>query len=157
MSDEPHTPANLYACQSSRWSTSVRGRDSSSTPVNVPSGQWYPRGQMTCYLRHVLARCHQNYDLKIGLLSTANADISDWEAEFQELVGEEASKSGVFNIKYLTARSISDALNESLSGELFLFVITCKWSSPKWSSPVRGTAEVSNGFLLKGYLMQPFG
>eukprot|EP00904_Undaria_pinnatifida_P008217 jgi/Undpi1/4525/HiC_scaffold_18.g07879.m1 len=66
----------------------------------------------------------QSYELHVDLLSPANADISDWQAEFQELMGEEASKSDVFNIKYFTGRSISDALNESLSGELFLFVIT---------------------------------
>ena len=41
-------------------------------------------------------------------------------------MGEEAGYYDIFNIKYFTGRSIGDALNESLSGELFLFGITCE-------------------------------
>ncbi|CAM9122089.1 unnamed protein product, partial [Laminaria digitata] len=64
--------------------------------------------------------------------STAATDVRDWQAEFQELMGAEAETYDVFNIKYLTARSISDALNESLTGELFLFVITCELMGRLW-------------------------
>lgn len=77
---------------------------------------------------------HQTYELhgKYRHRSTEATDVSGWQAEFQELMGAEAENHDVFNIKYLTARSISDALNESLSGELFLFVITCELMGRLW-------------------------
>ena len=58
--------------------------------------------------------------------SAVNTSVREWQAKFQELMGEEAGYYDIFNIKYFTGRSIGDALNESLSGELFLFGITCE-------------------------------
>lgn len=59
--------------------------------------------------------------------TSAGAIVSRWQGYFETLMAREtANFEDVFNIKYLTGRSISDALNESLSGELFLFVITCE-------------------------------
>ena len=39
---------------------------------------------------------------------------------------DEADNVDVFNLKYITGRSIDDALEESISGEIFLFVVTCE-------------------------------
>lgn len=51
-------------------------------------------------------------------------DILDWQLEFQDLLEEESDADDVFNILYLTGRSIDDALNESVSGEIPLFFTT---------------------------------
>ena len=60
-------------------------------------------------------------------LAADGADVKGWQGEFEKLMEEAAiSFHDIFNVKYLTGRSLSDALNESLSGELFLFVITCE-------------------------------
>ena len=32
----------------------------------------------------------------------------------------------IFRVEYITGRSIDDALDESLSGEIFLFIVTCE-------------------------------
>lgn len=56
-------------------------------------------------------------------------DISAWQLEFQDLLEEESDADDVFNILYLTGRSIDDALNESVSGEIPLFFTTCEWEN----------------------------
>lgn len=38
----------------------------------------------------------------------------------------EVDNIDVFNVKYMTGRSIDDALEESISGEVFLFIVTCE-------------------------------
>lgn len=38
----------------------------------------------------------------------------------------EVDNIDVFNVKYMTGRSIDDALEESISGETFLFIVTCE-------------------------------
>lgn len=53
--------------------------------------------------------------------------VESWEADFQGLMSEVAdSFSSTFNVVYRTGRSIDDALEESISGELYLFVTTCE-------------------------------
>ena len=44
----------------------------------------------------------------------------------QNLLAEEAGNEGDLNIVYTTKRSNDDAVEESVSGEVFLFVITCE-------------------------------
>lgn len=45
----------------------------------------------------------------------------------QKLMADEVeTHADTIDLTYLTGRSIDDALAESLSGEIFLFVITCK-------------------------------
>lgn len=55
-----------------------------------------------------------------------------WEGAFQDALGELSEAVTIFDVNYFTGRSIDDALEESTSGEVFLFVITCElryWSS----------------------------
>lgn len=47
-----------------------------------------------------------------------------WQTGFQDLIAEEAENYDDLNINYFTGRSIDDALEESVSGEIFLFVAT---------------------------------
>lgn len=52
-------------------------------------------------------------------------EVSDWQADYQDLLDEEADTySAILNVKYLTGRSIDDALAESITGEIYLFVAT---------------------------------
>lgn len=53
-------------------------------------------------------------------------NIWEWFLEFQDLLEEESDADDVYNIQYLTARSIDDALDESISGEISLFIATCE-------------------------------
>lgn len=79
--------------------------------------------------------------------TAANVSAREWQGEFQELMAAAAiSYDGVFNVKYMTGRSLNDALNESLSGELFLFVITCEWSDHR-APPTRGIEDVLSTLL----------
>ena len=41
-------------------------------------------------------------------------------------MAQAAGKDGNLNVVYKTARSNDDAVAESVSGEVFLFVITCE-------------------------------
>ena len=46
--------------------------------------------------------------------------------DYQDFMKEQAEEyNSIFGIAYITGRSIDDALNESISGEIFLFVATC--------------------------------
>ncbi|CAN0030848.1 unnamed protein product, partial [Sphacelaria rigidula] len=54
-----------------------------------------------------------------------------WQAQFQDLLEAEVNTTmfydiliNIFSVRYITGRSIEDALAESLSGEIFLFVCT---------------------------------
>lgn len=60
-------------------------------------------------------------------------EIRQWELLFHALVehvegglSDSASSMTVLNLKYQTGRSIDDALAESISGETFLFIVTCE-------------------------------
>lgn len=71
----------------------------------------------------------QTYELASS--SDDDADINDvvldWEANFQDLMEDKAeSYSSIFTVLYLTGRSIDDALAESVSGEIYLFIATCE-------------------------------
>lgn len=49
-----------------------------------------------------------------------------WQQEFQDLFADDAdSYSDTFTVVYFTGRSIDDALEESVTGEIFLFITTC--------------------------------
>ena len=43
----------------------------------------------------------------------------------QDLIEAEQDNYGDLNIEYMTGRSLDDGLEESVSGEIFLFVATC--------------------------------
>eukprot|EP00903_Cladosiphon_okamuranus_P022061 g20288.t1 len=54
-----------------------------------------------------------------------NDDTFDWNGEFQDAMEEAAPDfAGTLNVFYLTTRSLEDALAESVSGEIGLFVAT---------------------------------
>ncbi|CAN0269125.1 unnamed protein product, partial [Ascophyllum nodosum] len=56
----------------------------------------------------------------------ADEDANEWMTNFQDLMSEQEEEfASIFGIKYITGRSIDDALEESVSGETFLFVTTC--------------------------------
>ncbi|CAM9613684.1 unnamed protein product [Ectocarpus sp. 12 AP-2014] len=56
-----------------------------------------------------------------------NEDVHDWnEASFSEAMDEAADDFDVLDVYYLTSRSTEDALEEAVSGEIFLFITTCK-------------------------------
>lgn len=65
----------------------------------------------------------QMYDISSG-----SDDLdADWEGAFQDEMEKESDSVTIFNFNYYTGRSIDDALEESTSGEIFLFVITCEF------------------------------
>lgn len=70
----------------------------------------------------------QTYELDADTDESApiNDDVHAWQGDFQDLLEAEAENMDVFNIHYLTSRSIDDALEESVSGEIFLFITTCE-------------------------------
>ncbi|CAM9899558.1 unnamed protein product, partial [Ectocarpus sp. 12 AP-2014] len=54
-----------------------------------------------------------------------NEDVYDWnEASFSEAMDEAADEFDVLHVYYLTSRSTEDALEEAVSGEIFLFITT---------------------------------
>ncbi|CAM9459401.1 unnamed protein product [Scytosiphon promiscuus] len=57
-----------------------------------------------------------------------NEDVYNWNEQFQDTM-EEAQEdyANVLNVFYLTSRSTDDALEESVSGEIFLFITTCEF------------------------------
>ncbi|CAM9472679.1 unnamed protein product, partial [Ascophyllum nodosum] len=67
--------------------------------------------------------------MQIYLLDTntddADEEANEWMANYQDFMKEQTDEySSIFGIEYITGRSIEDALNESISGEIFLFVAT---------------------------------
>jgi len=75
--------------------------------------------------------------LQIYLLDTntneADEDAYEWMAEFQDFMENNADEyESVFGITYITSRSIDDALEESVSGEISLFVATCAFWFSWW-------------------------
>lgn len=60
-------------------------------------------------------------------------DILAWQTGFQDLLGEASDAEEIFNIQYITGRSIKDALDESISGEMSLYIATCKWEESQQS------------------------
>lgn len=63
-------------------------------------------------------------------------------AGFQDLIVDEADNFGELNINYFTGRSIDDALAESVSGEIFLFIATCAYQSRTLGVGVRRELRV---------------
>ncbi|CAM9472819.1 unnamed protein product [Ascophyllum nodosum] len=56
----------------------------------------------------------------------ADEEANEWMTDYQDFMKEQAEEyNSIFGIEYITGRSIDDALNESISGEIFLFVATC--------------------------------
>ncbi|CAN0008284.1 unnamed protein product [Ectocarpus sp. 12 AP-2014] len=53
-----------------------------------------------------------------------NDDVFNWNEAFQDAMDEAANDFDVFDVFYLTSRSTDDALNESVTGEMFLFITT---------------------------------
>ncbi|CAM9472608.1 unnamed protein product [Ascophyllum nodosum] len=55
----------------------------------------------------------------------ADEEANEWMTDYQDFMKEQAEEySSILGIEYITGRSIDDALNESISGEIFLFVAT---------------------------------
>ena len=76
--------------------------------------------------------CEKTYAL--GSEDDDDDDVADiyngiwaWQLDFEDLLEEESDADDVFNIRYLTGRSIDDAFEESTYGEISLYVATCKW------------------------------
>eukprot|EP00903_Cladosiphon_okamuranus_P015713 g14505.t1 len=54
-----------------------------------------------------------------------NEDVFDWNGDFQDAMEDAAPDlAGTLNLFYITSRSIDDALAESITGEIMLFVLT---------------------------------
>ncbi|CAM9415157.1 unnamed protein product, partial [Ectocarpus sp. 8 AP-2014] len=53
-----------------------------------------------------------------------NEYVYDWNEAFQEVMAEAADDFDVLDVYYLTSRSTEDALEEAVSGEIFLFITT---------------------------------
>lgn len=54
------------------------------------------------------------------------AEVNEWQLIVQDFLEVELGGwSPEYNAVYYTGRSLDDALAESVSGEIFLFVITC--------------------------------
>lgn len=70
----------------------------------------------------------QTYDLQgsADQGDSVNAEIEEWQEDFQDAMAGEVDNADLFNLYYFTERSIDDALAESLSGEIFLFITTCE-------------------------------
>lgn len=68
----------------------------------------------------------QSYAVVIADQGEVKEEALAWELEFINLMESEAESYGsVFTIVYLAQRSFDDALAESVTGEIFLFVTTC--------------------------------
>ncbi|CBJ26534.1 conserved unknown protein [Ectocarpus siliculosus] len=85
-----------------------------------------------------------------------NEDVFDWNEAFQDAMDEAANNFDVFDVFYLTSRSTDDALNESVTGEMFLFIITCeeivtsyKWLSKNFSQP----SFAADAIALRAYVL----
>lgn len=72
----------------------------------------------------------QTYDLQgsADQGDSVNTEIEEWQEDFQDAMAGEVDNYDIFTLNYLTDRSIDDALAESLSGEIFLFITTCERS-----------------------------
>lgn len=56
-------------------------------------------------------------------------EVLEWQAAVQDFLALEvelAEGNSGLNLVYSTGRSLNDALEETIAGEVFLFVITCK-------------------------------
>ncbi|CAN0345112.1 unnamed protein product, partial [Ectocarpus sp. 12 AP-2014] len=53
-----------------------------------------------------------------------NDHVFDWNAAFQDAMEEATENFDVLDVYYLTSRSGDDALEEAVSGEIFLFITT---------------------------------
>lgn len=64
----------------------------------------------------------------------------DWQLAVQEFMGDEAERVGAqgLNVVYSTSRSMDDALSESVSGEIYLFVATCERVGVGTEPPLHG-------------------
>lgn len=80
----------------------------------------------------LIASLPQTYQISLGFQGEAEAEALAWQKKFQDLMAVEVHRySDTFQAFYRTGRSLADALEESVSGEVFLFVITCKWQIPR--------------------------
>lgn len=53
-------------------------------------------------------------------------EVYEWEGLFQDRMRKKAAEIESVNVAYFTGRSMDDSLAESVSGEVFLFVVTCE-------------------------------
>ncbi|CAM9506157.1 unnamed protein product [Ectocarpus sp. 12 AP-2014] len=56
--------------------------------------------------------------------SDLNDDVFEWNGAFQDAMEEVTDDFDVVDVYYLTSRSTDDALEESVTGEIFLFITT---------------------------------
>lgn len=58
----------------------------------------------------------------------AEDDAFKWMADYQDFMADLDNKyDSIFGVEYITSRSISDALGESITGEMSLFLATCTY------------------------------
>ena len=53
-------------------------------------------------------------------------EVYEWEGLFQDRMKTKAAEIESLNVAYFTGRSMDDSLAESVSGEVFLFGVTCE-------------------------------
>lgn len=68
----------------------------------------------------------QSYSVESAEDGEVKDESMAWQEKFIDFFEDEAgSYSDTFTVVYFTARSIDDALAESVTGEIFLFIATC--------------------------------
>ena len=72
---------------------------------------------------------------------TERREVLEWQSSVQDVlagevdVGVTAEGSSGLNVYYFTGRSLDDAVEEAVAGEVFLAVITCESWVPSCSFP----------------------
>lgn len=60
----------------------------------------------------------------------AEDDADEWMADYQDFMDDLGDEyDSIFEVEYITSRSIDDAFEESITGEIPLFVATCAFFS----------------------------
>lgn len=69
----------------------------------------------------------QSYEVAASLsVDDEYGEVYEWEGLFQDRMRQKAAGVDTLNVAYFTGRSMDDSLAESVSGEVFLFVVTCE-------------------------------
>lgn len=70
----------------------------------------------------------QSYEVAASLsVDDEYGEVYEWEGLFQDRMRRKAAEIESLNVAYFTGRSMDDSLAESVSGEIFLFGVTCEF------------------------------
>lgn len=80
-----------------------------------------------CIMGGWAGRGEQSYELEMSIYSGAGSEaVLEWEEKMQDLMADEADELDYLNLVYFTGRSIDDALEESVSGDVHLLIMICE-------------------------------